>query len=357
MMMVVNNATSHITSIKSIKIKSEQIPKFTPPSFAQHESFKSGTQSSYNPLHPHHLYPIKSFSILSWSFPHSTKNNPKPKPTPKTNTSYPPNTLSFIFQPHQFPTRYNHPIHNALMNNDYHHQQQPQQYHDQKVDDQIPPPPKPDHQPPPPRRALNVTCQPDPQPHQSVTTSETPRNQPGSESTSQHRRQHSGSSTTRSVSQQSGMFLSMDPLPDTFETLDELPAKSKNFLLAGQVVTKHCKKSKPRSKHIFLNSAMDAIMWKDPQGGKIDPDCAVRVLDIRSVGVGRCTAPLQRKVLGRYRAKEELCFALITKNRTIDLEAANEKDRDRWVSALQDLVRWVHTQRYQNHKSDAMMIM
>ena len=66
----------------------------------------------------------------------------------------------------------------------------------------------------------------------------------------------------------------------------------------------------------------------------------MKVGRIRSLEVGRCTPQLERKSFGKFLAKEEHAFAILGRDRTVDLEATSEKERTNWINALETLVAY-----------------
>ena len=67
---------------------------------------------------------------------------------------------------------------------------------------------------------------------------------------------------------------------------------------------------------------------------------------IRTVEKGRFTPQLKRTDWrGRHLAKEECAFAVMGRERTVDLEAADEATRDKWVRSLALWVRYMKAMR------------
>jgi len=119
----------------------------------------------------------------------------------------------------------------------------------------------------------------------------------------------------------------------------ELPQAVKNMLLAGALLMKHSNTANPRPRHVYITSDFKFLVWKDPKK-PLHPDNKMKVFKIRTVEVGRCTPQLQRKQWGKFNAKEECAFAVLGRDRTVDLEASNETERDKWVDALMMLVSY-----------------
>lgn len=69
------------------------------------------------------------------------------------------------------------------------------------------------------------------------------------------------------------------------------------------------------------------ILWKDPKKPADEKTPKMKLSGIRRVEKGRYTPQLQRKKWNRYLAKEECAFAIIGRERTVDLEAPTVRVR------------------------------
>jgi len=123
------------------------------------------------------------------------------------------------------------------------------------------------------------------------------------------------------------------------EEVKELPEPIRNLLIAGAMLTKHSNTAVPRSRHVYVTPDLKFIVWKDPRK-PLHPDNKMKVTRIRTMERGRCTPQLQRTSFGKHLAKEECAFAIIGRERTIDLEASNEPEREKWINALEMLVAY-----------------
>jgi hypothetical protein len=127
-----------------------------------------------------------------------------------------------------------------------------------------------------------------------------------------------------------------------------LSREIRNMLLAGNLFTKHSKTANPRPRHVFVDQDLKYIVWKDPKK-PVEADNKMKVFMIKQIEKGRCTPQLQRKkALGSYYAKEECSFAIIGRERSVDLEASSEAERDKWVHALETLVEYKRHQKQLN---------
>jgi hypothetical protein len=80
----------------------------------------------------------------------------------------------------------------------------------------------------------------------------------------------------------------------------------------------------------------------------------VQTFKMRSIERGRCTPQLLRKkMLGGFYAKEECSFAIMGRERTVDLEAQSEADREKWVDAIQALIGYLKAIKAQATKFSA----
>lgn len=102
---------------------------------------------------------------------------------------------------------------------------------------------------------------------------------------------------------------------------------------------KHSMTAPPRPRHIYVTDDIKWIVWKDPKKTTIDEDTKMRS-QLRSVERGRCTPQLKRQRFGKYLAEEKHCFSIQGRERTIDLECSSEKDREKWVQAVEVLIAY-----------------
>jgi hypothetical protein len=109
--------------------------------------------------------------------------------------------------------------------------------------------------------------------------------------------------------------------------VEELEKHHKNLLLAGALLMKHSNKAAPRARHIYVTPDLKWLVWKDPKE-PVDPKQRMKTIKLRSVERGRATPQLQRKkLLGGFFAKEECAFAILGRERSVDLEANSEAER------------------------------
>jgi len=130
------------------------------------------------------------------------------------------------------------------------------------------------------------------------------------------------------------------------EKVKDIPEAVRNFLQAGKLLQKHSKTAVPRQRHVYMSQDMKWLIWKDPHiPGDPGPENKIKMFKVKSVETGRCTPQLERKRLGKFLAKEECAFSVIARNRTVDLEADNEANRDLWVQYLTMVMEWNRAQK------------
>lgn len=123
------------------------------------------------------------------------------------------------------------------------------------------------------------------------------------------------------------------------ETVTELPEHIRNLLLAGALIIKHSNTAAPRQRHVYITPDLKFLVWKDPKK-PLHPDNKMKVFRIRTIERGRCTPQLERKSFGKFLAKEECAWAILGRDRTVDLESLTEADREKWIEALEMLVAY-----------------
>jgi len=140
---------------------------------------------------------------------------------------------------------------------------------------------------------------------------------------------------------------------DIFGKEDKEPVKSlsreiRNMLNAGALLTKHSKTAPPRPKHVYVDADLKFLFWRDTKEKSVDPKNQMKVFKIKSIERGRSTPQLQRKnMFGKFLAKEELAFAIVGRDRTLDLEATSEAEREKWIHALEALIEFKKAQKAQ----------
>jgi hypothetical protein len=135
------------------------------------------------------------------------------------------------------------------------------------------------------------------------------------------------------------------------DMLHELPPKIKNFLTAGALLVKHSKTAAPRPRHVYITDDLKWLVWKDPKAKTVDPEQRMKIFKIRTVERGRCTMQLQRQRFGKYLADEKCAFSIQGRERTVDLEASTEKDCEKWIDAVEQLIAYKKGLQALQHKA------
>jgi len=122
----------------------------------------------------------------------------------------------------------------------------------------------------------------------------------------------------------------------------QLPKDVRNLLNSGALMIKHSKTAQPRKKHFYVDLELKWMIWRDPKEKQINPKNKMKVGVIKQIEKGLCTPQLQRTtLLGKKPiAREECSFAVIGRERSVDLEASSQEERDKWVHALETLVEY-----------------
>lgn len=138
---------------------------------------------------------------------------------------------------------------------------------------------------------------------------------------------------------------------ERLDEITELSPKVKNFLTAGALLVKHSKTAQPRPRHVYVTDDLKWLVWKDPKEKTVDPEQRMKIFKIRTVERGRCTYQLQRQRFGSYLAKENCAFSIQGRERTVDLEASSEKEREKWIDAIEQLIAYKKSIQALQHKA------
>ena len=112
-------------------------------------------------------------------------------------------------------------------------------------------------------------------------------------------------------------------------------SKHGEMLRAGAVFMKHGRKGMPHRRQVKLNAALSHICWRDAEGGDAEEWRDMPLDSVVSLMEGK-TTPVFKRTLSGKAAKDDLCFSLIGKERTLDLEAETPGVRETWVVALKE---------------------
>ncbi|KRX09995.1 Sec7 domain [Pseudocohnilembus persalinus] len=94
---------------------------------------------------------------------------------------------------------------------------------------------------------------------------------------------------------------------------------------------KYGRKGKPHSRVVFLSQNGDQVCWHD--SGKNDPPRSIKINDIIDLAMGSQTTEVFRKnqVPPEF---DELCFSIITKFRTLDLQTGDKQIKYKWIQLM-----------------------
>jgi len=148
---------------------------------------------------------------------------------------------------------------------------------------------------------------------------------------------------------------SLQPL----EFLGRVSQPTYSLLCRGSVFLKHGRKGKPRKRFIWCDDRLEKIFWcaaeKKPQRRTAPKARSIPISELQGVAPGlqtenfqkilrpRKTSIFSRKVSGlagkELQEKEVRSFSILTRNRTLDLEATSQILRGEWIDALQEVLR------------------
>ncbi|KAL0221349.1 hypothetical protein RCL1_001203 [Eukaryota sp. TZLM3-RCL] len=120
--------------------------------------------------------------------------------------------------------------------------------------------------------------------------------------------------------------------------LKEHETKLRSKLIEGAVFLKHGKKGKPHYRFVWVSSDFSKILWRDPSKTKVRDE--MDVSQVTDVLIGQLTDVFKRR--SGHAGRENLSFSIISGERTLDLEASSEEERDLWVDAFKYLVALIY---------------
>jgi len=119
-----------------------------------------------------------------------------------------------------------------------------------------------------------------------------------------------------------------------------LEQEARNLLNAGSLLILHSREAPSKPKHVFVDSDLRWLICKDPKGPILSTD-KHKTIRITQVLKGRLTPVLQRtNLFGKDMTQDEKVFAVVIQTRTLDFEAGDEYERNKWVSALEALIKY-----------------
>eukprot|EP01006_Ploeotia_vitrea_P037219 TRINITY_DN66105_c0_g1_i2.p1 TRINITY_DN66105_c0_g1~~TRINITY_DN66105_c0_g1_i2.p1 ORF type:complete len:408 (+),score=247.75 TRINITY_DN66105_c0_g1_i2:181-1224(+) len=112
----------------------------------------------------------------------------------------------------------------------------------------------------------------------------------------------------------------------------------REMLFEGGVFLKYGRSGKPHYRNFCLTPSGN-FHWDSTPMNAAKPMPSknfVRLVDVREVVTGKRTAVLLRAVARN--APEDLCFSIVTKKRSVDMQATTKEQRDLWVLAIRAAV-------------------
>ena len=127
-----------------------------------------------------------------------------------------------------------------------------------------------------------------------------------------------------------------DACYDHVNKKNKVSAKVRAMLVEGTVFRKHGRSGWPHPRMVRLSEGLGLVHWH-----KVDNQSRVEnlpIVDVISIKVGQETDVFRRS---GDPEKKDLCFSIVTKTRTLDLEAETRDMRDQWVNALTVVVEYL----------------
>lgn len=115
---------------------------------------------------------------------------------------------------------------------------------------------------------------------------------------------------------------------------DEMQIVLLKTLKVGAILLKHARRGNPHYRTFWLQSDLSRFCWGDLKRKKVHG--RIHTSHITEVAVGHSTKVFSKA--SKY-SDAKKCFSLITKKRTLDLEAVSIEQRETWVLALKYLVQ------------------
>ena len=110
----------------------------------------------------------------------------------------------------------------------------------------------------------------------------------------------------------------------------------RHILMRGSIFKKYGKYGNPHRRYVWVSDNMEDILWQALHKKKA-AEC-LKASEVTSCVPGRNTA-----IFDRYKSSEDekrCSFSLIAARRTLDLEADSESTRNKWVEALNWLIKY-----------------
>ena len=139
----------------------------------------------------------------------------------------------------------------------------------------------------------------------------------------------------------------------------ELDPATRQFLLSGQMLTKHSKTALPAARHLYLTQDLHHLIWNKPMT-PIQAKNTMLATSVYAAVRGQTTPQLQRVRFGtKLAGAAEHCFSIfgLTEEgveRTVDFECKSLRERERWIEAIEQLIRWIRTKKLYGERTMEM---
>ena len=91
---------------------------------------------------------------------------------------------------------------------------------------------------------------------------------------------------------------------------------------------------------VQLVNGLARLSWGEPRhktGGSLNLSKSIRMNDILDVKPGKATAVFRQRGNDKLATDAEKCFSILTQKRSLDLQAKDAQERDRWVRGLRQI--------------------
>lgn len=150
-------------------------------------------------------------------------------------------------------------------------------------------------------------------------------------------------SNEKDSQQQQGIKQNISPQsinsPTNSSDSSVLSSEIRHFLLKGDIFLKHGRQGQPHRRYIWCDEKFDEIFWRALSGGKSrhkKKNSSILIKNIIRIDIGKKSQVFNRRKAND--ANESLCFSLVTKRRTLDLEADCQESRNVWINAFTALI-------------------
>jgi len=126
--------------------------------------------------------------------------------------------------------------------------------------------------------------------------------------------------------------------PEVRELAEAEVGKDNIRILAGFSVIKFGRGGRPHQRKMWVNSTLTHLAWESAQLNDLRGLELARVVGIR---IGEMTATIRRTTKDRNKVRN-LCFSLVTHERTLDLQACSVIQRDALAAALRKVIEFNH---------------